>query len=156
MQRRRGTHSVNCAVVRRDSTGTVSWAKSLRPCCATTDAWFDGAANCGVSAVAVHRRSSTSLSFRSGRSPWSRLLSRPSCSMLPGGRCPCCAGRSMPVVVQRQVLMVQILQKTVEVTQAQDLRGCGRRCDLAATSSRQCREVPQICSSTRCSSSEEG
>ena len=61
----------------------------------------------------------------------------------------------MPVVVQRQVLVVQILQKTVEVQQVEDLRGCGRRCDLAATSSRQCREVPQICSSTRCSSSEE-
>ena len=54
-----------------------SWARSLRPCCATTDMWFDGAAYCGVPAVAVHRRSSTPLSFRRGRSPWSRLLSRP-------------------------------------------------------------------------------
>ena len=54
-----------------------SSAKSFRLCCATTDAWFDGAANCGVSAEAVHRRSSTSLSFRRGRSPWSRLLGRP-------------------------------------------------------------------------------
>ena len=36
-----------------------SWARSLCPCCATTGAWFDGAANCGCSAVAFHRRSST-------------------------------------------------------------------------------------------------
>ena len=58
----------------------------------------DGAANCGCPAVAVHRRSSTSLSFRRGRCPWSRLLSRPqrfpSCSTLPGGRCSCCACRA--------------------------------------------------------------
>ena len=33
--------------------------------------------NCGFSAVAVHRRSSTSSSFRRGRSPRSRLFSRP-------------------------------------------------------------------------------
>ena len=36
-----------------------SWARSLCPCCATTGAWFDGAENCGVPAVAFHRRSST-------------------------------------------------------------------------------------------------
>ena len=60
--------------------------------------WFDCAANCGCSAVAFHRRSSTSFSFRRGRSPWSRLLSRPqsfpSCRSFLGGRCPCCAGRA--------------------------------------------------------------
>ena len=51
----------------------------------------------------------------------------------------------MPVVVLRQVLMVQTLQTTVEVPQVQYLCGCGRRrCDLAATSSRQFREVPQL------------
>ena len=48
--------------------------------------------------------------------------------------CPC---------VQRQVPMSQSTR-------------LGRRCVHAATSSRQCREVPQSCSSTRCSSSEEG
>ena len=43
-------------------------------------------------------RSSTSLSFRRARSPWSRLFSRPqrfpSCCSISGGRCPCCAGRA--------------------------------------------------------------
>ena len=38
---------------------------------------MDGAENCGCPAVAVHRRSSTSLSCRRGRSSWSRLFSRP-------------------------------------------------------------------------------
>ena len=58
VQRRRGTHSA-----------TVQKTDSIpRPCCATTDAWFDGAANCGCPAVAVHRRSSTSLSCRRVRS----------------------------------------------------------------------------------------
>ena len=160
-----------------------------------------------------------------------------SCS-LPGGRCPCYAGRAMPVVVltgahgsdtaencggaavtvrrfldqvvdisvvvQRQIPMV--LFRTIEILQLQytdkvidvpvvpvqfpsagvektaelphcsrraldkvvDMpvcattsargavqQGCGRRCVHAATSPRQCREVPQSCSSTRCSSSEE-
>ena len=36
-----------------------SWARSLCPCCATTGLCFDGAENCGVPAVAFHRRSST-------------------------------------------------------------------------------------------------
>ena len=48
-------------------------------------------------AVAVHRRSSTSLSCRRDSSPWSRLFGRPlsffSSSSLSGGRCPCYAGR---------------------------------------------------------------
>ena len=43
-------------------------------------------------------RSSTSLSCRTDRSPWSCLLGRPwrlrSCSMFPGCRYPCCAGRA--------------------------------------------------------------
>ena len=43
-----------------------------------TGAWFDGAENCGRSAVAVHRWPSTSLSCCRGSSPKSRLFSRSS------------------------------------------------------------------------------
>ena len=60
--------------------------------------WSRTAENCGLYAVAVHCWSSSSLSLRRGSSPWSRLLSSPwsfpSCSTLPGGRCPYCACRS--------------------------------------------------------------
>ena len=54
-------------------------------------------------------RSSSSLSFRRGRSPWSRLFSRPlcftSCCSISGGRCPVVQFVQVhfPVVVQRQV-----------------------------------------------------
>ena len=48
-----------------------------------------------------------SLSFSRGRSPWSRLFSRPqrflSCRSFSGGRCPCCAGRAVPQVVHLRV-----------------------------------------------------
>ena len=80
--------------------------------------------------------------------------------------------RRSPFVPQRQIPMVLPVQKTIETPQLQSVRwsmpllktvevpqiqllcGCGRRCDLAATSSPLCREVPQTCSSTRCSSPE--
>ena len=45
-------------------------------CGTLTGAWFDGSENCGAPAVPVHRRSSTSSSFRRGRSPWSCLFCR--------------------------------------------------------------------------------
>ena len=108
-------------------------------------------------AVAVHRRSMASLRAAEANPHG------PACSdchfetpQLQSVRwsMPCFAGRAMPVVV-RQVLMVQTLQKTVEVPQVYLLGGCGRRCDFVATSSGQSREVPQTCSSTRCSSPEE-
>ena len=72
-----------------------SHVRSLCPCCATTVLWSDSAEFRAGSAVLVHRRSSSFLSFRRGRSPWSRLFSRPqrflSCRSFLGGRCPCCA-----------------------------------------------------------------
>ena len=72
-----------------------SHVRSLCPCCATTVLWSDSAEFRAGSAVVVHRRSSSFLSFRRGRSPWSRLFSRPqrflSCRSFLGGRCPCCA-----------------------------------------------------------------
>ena len=76
----------------------------IHVCVSSRGAWFDGAVNCGFSAVAVHRRVSISLSWCRGRFSWSCLFGRPwrlrSCSMFPGGRCTCCAGRAFfPVVV---------------------------------------------------------
>ena len=45
-----------------------------------------------------------SLSYRRGRSPWSRLFSRsqrfPCCCSIPGGRCPCYAGRAVSPVAE--------------------------------------------------------
>ena len=62
----------------------------LARCGTTTGAWFDGSENCGAPAVPVHRWSSTSSSFRRGRSPWSCLFSRPqrflSCRSFSCGR----------------------------------------------------------------------
>ena len=59
-------------------------------CGTLTGAWFDGSENCGAPAVPVHRRSSTSSSFRRGRSLWSCLFSRPqrflSCRSFSCGR----------------------------------------------------------------------
>ena len=55
--------------------------------------WLPHCRNCGFSAVAVHRRSSTSSSFRRGRSPWSRLFSRPQRFL----RCPFVFRWSMPL-----------------------------------------------------------
>ena len=53
--------------------------------CATTSAGRDSAENCGFSAVAVHRRSTTSLLCRSDCSSWSKLFRIawrfPSCSL---------------------------------------------------------------------------
>ena len=62
----------------------------------------------------------------------------------------------MPVVVQRQARMAQIVQKTVW-----KYRRCSscKVVDVAVVSQRQsrlCREVPQTCSLTWCSSAEEG
>ena len=53
-----------------------SWARSLCPCCATTGIWSDSAECRAGAAVAVHPRSSTSLSCRRVRSPWSSLVGR--------------------------------------------------------------------------------
>ena len=76
-------------------------------CGTTTGAWFDGSENCGAPAVPVHRRSSTSSSFRRGSFSWSRLFSRPqrflSCRSFSCGRCSCCAGRAVPQVVLLRV-----------------------------------------------------
>ena len=54
----------------------------------------------------------------------------------------------MPVVVHDRCRMVQTMQNCLEVPQVQFLRGCGRRCVHAATSSRQSRDGVQIRSST--------
>ena len=99
-----------------------------------------GTENCGRSAVAVHRWPSTSLSCCRGSSPWSRLFSRssrlPSCSSLPGGRCPCCGrlcaencGNSavaahqqglfyIPVVTQWLSPMVQTVLRTIQISRS--------------------------------------
>ena len=45
-----------------DDFWTVLGQGRCARCCATTVAWFDGAENCGGPAVALHRRSSASLS----------------------------------------------------------------------------------------------
>ena len=80
-------------------------------CCGTTTgASFDGAENRG-SAVAFYRRSSTSLSFRRGRSSWSRLFSRPQrflcCCTFSGGPCPCCASRACPLLCNDRCVVRQ-------------------------------------------------
>ena len=54
----------------------------------------------------------------------------------------------VPVVVHDMCRMVQTMQNCLEVPQVQFLRGCGRRCVHAATSSRQSRDEVQIRSST--------
>ena len=54
----------------------------------------------------------------------------------------------VPVVVHDMCRMVQTMQNCLEVPQVQFLRGCGRRCVHAATSSRQYRDEVQIRSST--------
>ena len=78
-----------------------TWRQFTRPF------WLPRCMNCGAPAVAVHRRSSTSSSFRRGRSPWSRLFSRPQrflrCRSFSGGRCPGCAGRAVPQVVHLRI-----------------------------------------------------
>ena len=74
-----------------------SWARSLCPCCATTELWSDSAESRAGSAVAVHRSSSASLRAAEAN------LHGPACSIpyrhrscsRSGGRCP----RAMPVVV---------------------------------------------------------
>ena len=91
--------------------------------CATTGAWSDSAVCRAGAAVAILRWSSTSRLWCRGRFPWFSLLGRPSrlrsCSMFPGGRCPCCAGRACSARCARQVPMVQILQKFVLMPQVQ-------------------------------------
>ena len=135
-----------------------SWARLLCPCCATTWIFSDSAESRAGAAVVVHRRSTASLraaeayphgpvcseNHRDSAVAVGQVVDAPVVQVVP---CPLSC---------RQVLMVQTLQKIVDVPQVQYLCGCGRRCDLAATSSRQFREVPQTCSLTRCSSSEEG
>ena len=86
-------------------------------------------------------------SYRSGRSPWSRLLSRPqrfsSCPSFSGGRCSCSAGRACHArCCQRQVRKVQSPQKTAATSSRQSRRSLRlvhrrdvqvlRRGDLAA------------------------
>ena len=73
----------------------------------------------------------------------------PSAGVEKTAELPHCSRRALDKVVDMPVCATTSARGAVQ-------QGCGRRCVHAATSSRQCREVPQSCSSTRCSSSEEG
>ena len=73
----------------------------------------------------------------------------PSAGVEKTAELPHCSRRALDKVVDMPVCATASARGAVQ-------QGCGRRCVHASTSSRQCREVPQSCSSTRCSSSEEG
>ena len=73
----------------------------------------------------------------------------PSAGVEKTAELPHCSRRALDKVFDMPVCATTSARGAVQ-------QGCGRRCVRAATSSRQCREVPQSCSSTRCSSSEEG
>ena len=68
--------------------------------------------NCGFSAVAVHRWSSTSFSFRRGSSSWSRLCSRP--QRFPS----CCSMVDVPVMRACRVSCAAV-EKTLALPQLQ-------------------------------------
>ena len=73
----------------------------------------------------------------------------PSAGVEMTGELPRCSRRALDKVVDMPVCATTSARGAVQ-------QGCGRCCVHAATSSRQCWEVPLSCSSTRCSSSEEG
>ena len=81
-------------------------------------------------------RSSKSLSFRRGRSPWSRPFRRPlrlpSCCSISDGRCPVVhfVQVHFPVVAQRWFPMVQTARRTIETSQLQ--YASDRRCPCCA------------------------
>ena len=84
-------------------------------CLSSRTVWTRRNVMCGFSAVAVPHRSTPSLSFCRGSSPWSSLFSRPQrftcCCSISGGQCPCYAGRA--------ISPVQVVERTVKIPQSQ-------------------------------------
>ena len=96
-----------------------SWTKSLCRCCATTGIWSDSTGNRAGAAFAVHRRS-TSLRAAEANPHG------PACSESLRDSTVASVKWSMPLLCRScharcraQVLMVQTLQKTMEVPQLQ-------------------------------------
>ena len=119
----------------------------IHVCVSSRGAWFDGAVNCGFSAVAVHRRSSISLSWCRGRfhdlaCSEDQRDSAVAVSFLVVEALLCRSCLLCPLLL-RQARMVETLQKFVLVPQSQFLR-LWTSLYYAATSCLATAKVPQI------------